>query len=193
MIADQVTPTHDLTDDFRMLPFPRIAVAEALALHEEDRLDAEVVEHVQETRRVPARRTVIECEENRAVLAAATNREATREPQACNVLVGDRHHLGHFRPWLGVHRLDDGGWGVTNRRRRDRDRRSADLGSARERAAGDQRKGAAAQSNLPRDPGHLECDRTEARAADARKPQDLDRSAVATGDRIEYPRAPYGQ
>ena len=118
------------------------------------------------------------------MLGATRNRQAAREAQARHVRVGNRDDVGW--PWLRVHGFDDRGGRGTDCRRRDRHRRGADLGSPRERTAAYHGEGAATQSNLPWDPGHLDDDRTEAGAADARNPQHLDRSAVATGNRIEY-------
>ena len=76
---------------------------------------------------------------------------------------------------------------MTQGHRRDRRRLGYDRRGARKRAAGT----TASAQQLSRSFHGIQripkTDRTEVTGADARKPQDLDRSAVATGDRIEYP------
>ena len=109
VVSDHVASANDLADDFRVLPLPGVAIAKALARHEEERLDAEVVEHVQELRRRPAGRPVVEREENSATPRSAANRQTARKARAGHIQVGP-HDAKHLGSWFGMDRLDDTRW-----------------------------------------------------------------------------------
>ena len=86
VITDRVTPANDVADDGRVLALPRVAVAEALAGDEEDRLDAELVQHVEEPGRRAAGRAIIEGEEDHPPLGAAGDGETARESRPAPTL-----------------------------------------------------------------------------------------------------------
>lgn len=198
MVADRMTPADDVADDPRMSPLPGIAVAKALARDKENRLDAELVQDIQEAGCRALRGTVIEREEEHASLAPSGEGQTAWKSRAGGVRVSHgADTTNRLRAGLRVHGLHVSGLrdrhgGVRKGSGRDRFRTDADLRSTYEGAASDDRQRAAAQPKVPRNRGHVTRDRKEGPPGEARKPQDLHRSPVATPDRIDYLGRPDG-
>ena len=121
VVANEVSPPGDLTDDFGMLALPRVSAAEALGRHEEERADARSVERVQQRDREPSRRTVVEGQQEHSMGHGTGYRHAAGESCTDDVPIDSANRFvdgfwcgRHVRRWwrercrltIGPYRLD---------------------------------------------------------------------------------------